>query len=176
MQRLFAIAIVITLTSARARAETDDDTKSGATATWLSLGGTAAAYITTAELARVSDARPSARTFVIGVDVGLWLALPSLGHFYANDWHSTGLAIRATGIGAIMVGAVSDSSCENEPCAGSLLVGLGVLTLVTGTIYDIATASGAAHDYNRAHRVSIAPTVLNPPSGPVIGLGVGGQF
>ena len=176
--RALVIAIVIALTSTHARAETDDDTKSAAAATWLSAGGAAAAYIGMAELTRVTDPIPSgtAKTFILSTDIAAWLVLPSLGHFYADDWHSTGLAIRAAGLAAIVLGYSADRSCDDEPCGGSILLGVGALTVVTGTIYDIATAGEAAHDYNRAHHVSIAPTVLNPPSGPVMGIGVGGEF
>jgi hypothetical protein len=172
------IAVVITLTSAQARADADDDVKSASTATWLSAGGTAAAYLGVAESTRITDTTPSGatRTLVIGADIAAVLALPALGHFYADDWHPTGLAIRAAGLVAIALGAYSDRSCEDEPCGGTALILVGGLAVVTGTIYDIATAGGAAHEYNRAHHVSITPTVLNPPSGPVMGIGVGGEF
>jgi hypothetical protein len=175
--RALLIAIVIALTSAQARAETDDDTKSASTATWLSVGGAAAAYIGMAESTRITDTATGAtRTAVLAADVAGWIVLPSLGHFYSDDWHPTGLAIRAAGIGAVALGVYADRSCEDEPCGGSILILGGALAVVGGTIYDIATASGAAHEYNRAHHVSIAPTVLSPPSGPVMGIGVGGEF
>jgi hypothetical protein len=130
-----------------------------------------------AEATRITDTGTSGtRTAVFAADAAGWLVLPALGHFYADDWHPTGLAIRAAGIGAFALGAYVDRSCEEDVCGGAFLIGLGTLAIVTGTIVDIATASGAAHDYNRRHQVSIAPTVLNPPSGPVMGVGVGGEF
>ncbi len=169
------IAIIMLLTT-HARADTDD-VKSATTATLLSVGGTAVAYIGMVEWTRVTDhSSGSAGAVAIGTDIAMCLALPALGHFYANDWHPTGLAIRATGLGAIALGAFSDRSCDDEPCAGTALILIGGLTVVAGTIYDIATASGAAHDYNHAHRVAITPTILNPPSGPVMGVGMAGQF
>ncbi len=170
-----AIAIVMLLTS-HARADADDG-KSGTTATLLSVGGTAAAYVGIVELTRVTDHSPgSAEPWAVTADLAMCLALPSLGHVYANDWHPTGLAIRATGLGAIALGALTDRSCEDEPCGGAALILIGGLTVIAGTVYDIATASEAAHDDNRARRVSIAPTMLNPPSGPVMGVGMAGRF
>ena len=170
------IAIVMLLISSRARADTDDG-KSGTTATLLSVGGTAAAYIGIVELTRVTDhSSGPAESLAVSTDIAMCLALPALGEFYANDWHPTGLVIRATGLGAIALGALSDRSCDNDPCGGMALILLGGLTVVVGTVYDIATASGAAHDYNRAHRMSVAPTILNPPSGPVLGVGMAGRF
>jgi hypothetical protein len=67
---------------------------------------------------------------------------------------------------------LTDDHNEND---APLLPVLGGLTVLAGMAIDIATAPGAARDYN-SHRVSILPTVLTPPSGPVVGLGVGGRF
>jgi hypothetical protein len=72
------------------------------------------------------------RDVVIGVGLAAWLFLPSVGHFYADDWHPSGLAIRAVGLGVLMIGALFDASCDNEPCPGELIGVVGALTAVTG--------------------------------------------
>ncbi len=135
------IAIVMLLISSRARADTDDG-KSGTTATLLSVGGTAAAYIGIVELTRVTDhSSGPAESLAVSTDIAMCLALPALREFYANDWHPTGLVIRATGLGAIALGALSDRSCDNDPCGGMALILLGGLTVVVGTVYDMPTPS-----------------------------------
>jgi hypothetical protein len=170
--------VIVLLLAGTAHAQSEDDTKSETAATWLSIGGTAAAYVGLAESTRITDNSHGATSRgLIAADVAGLLVLPSLGQFYADDWHPTGLAIRAAGLAAIVVGAKSeDAACGDGFCPTMLLVLVGVLTVATGTIYDIGMAGESAHAYNRAHRVSIAPTVLNPPSGPVMGIGMGGEF
>jgi len=52
-----------------------------------------------------------------------------------------------------------------------------VVAIVVGSVTDITSSAGDVRAYNAAHyNISVAPTVLTPPSGPVIGLGIGGEF
>jgi hypothetical protein len=168
--RSLVVAVLLIATTAHADNDSDDDA-SPVTAGLLSAGGTAVAYIGGIKIMDGTVPGTSARDVAFGATAAAWIALPSLGHWYAHDWLSTGFVIRAISVGAVAL-AAQDNSCEDEPCASSFLILGGVIGLVTGTVMDIATAPNAAHDYNAHRHLTIAPTVLMPPSGPVIGVGV----
>ncbi len=171
--RSLVVAVLLVASTARANAESEsDDDVSPATATLLSAAGTAVAYVGSIKLAdATSMSATSTRDLAIGASAAAWIALPSLGHWYAHDWLSTGLVIRTVSIGLIAL-AAHDNNCEDAPCGGDFVIAGAMLGLVTGTVWDLATAPGAASNYNARRRVTIAPTVLTPPSGPVIGVGV----
>lgn len=105
------------------------------------------------------------------------LFTPSLGHWYAGDALTVGLGIRAASA-AVFVMGVSEAARDDTRSDAGALIGMGLLGYATGILYDIATAPRAARTYNERHRVAatFAPAVLTPPSGPVIGVGLGGRF
>ncbi len=123
-----------------------------------------------------------------GVGVGLFfgglatsLFTPSLGHFYAGRHLTVGMGIRAASA-ALVIGALvaSESSTCSESCNNTqeALAITGLVGYATGIVWDIATAGKAASAYNERHgfTLSVTPTVLSPPSGPVMGIGIGGKF
>lgn len=123
---------------------------------------------------------------LIAVGVLSSLVTPSLGHWYAGDYFTTGLGIRLISA-ATFVGGVAEvfaSSCWDSPCnentggaqTGAVLAIMGMIGYGTGTVLDIATAPKAAREYNARHRLVVTPTLLTPPSGPVMGVGIGGRF
>jgi hypothetical protein len=115
------------------------------------------------------------------------LITPSFGEWYAGELGTAGMALRA-GSAALLIGGMS----AEVACGGSGpntcqlqggMVALGVLGYTAGIIYDVATAPRAARRYNARHaatpqppRITPMPTVLTPPSGPVMGLGIGGSL
>ena len=170
MRTLLVLIFAVGLTST-ARADEPDD-KSPTGALLLSSTGTLAAYLT---FIRAVDATGSSRDLQIGLSAAAWIALPSLGHLYAHDWLSKGLVIRTLGLAGIALGA--RQTCEDDPCGGDFLIIASLGAVITGTIWDLASAPSAADEYNASHaRATLAPAVLTPPSGPVVGLGISGTF
>ena len=73
--------------------------------------------------------------------------------------------------------AADDPNDENINPVTSLLALGGMVAIVVGSVTDITSCAGEVRAYNAGHHnISIAPAVLTPPSGPVIGLGIGGEF
>ncbi|MGE5183342.1 MAG: hypothetical protein ACM31C_14830 [Acidobacteriota bacterium] len=112
---------------------------------------------------------------------------PSFGHWYAGDYLTPGLGLRALGIGLFVGGAANYTlriDCADLDCPpakdntlGGTLMLLGLVSYTTGWFYDVATAGRAAREYNRGHsRLSIAPTAIRGASATSYGLVVGGSF
>ncbi|MDB4959273.1 MAG: hypothetical protein JWO36_6842 [Myxococcales bacterium] len=157
----------------------DDSYRSPATAVALSLGVTLGGYGMAAlgsSLDRHSgSSSPNALTSV-GALVGL--VGPSVGHLYAGDAWNRGLAIRASGLAAALVGvAVWFSGCplfgnhcdHGAEAVGVTLLFVGEGVYIGGSIYEIATAGRAAREYNAEHRIhtqiSIAPMPIHDGGG-----------
>jgi hypothetical protein len=111
------------------------------------------------------------------------LVTPSLGEWYAGKYLTAGMGIRAASTVVMFAGVAQAISCWDSCSSGqsqdaSAMVIGGLVGYAGGAIYDIATAGSAADDFNAKHRVHamFAPTVLNPPSGPVMGAGLTGTF
>jgi hypothetical protein len=100
------------------------------------------------------------------------LITPSIGEFYAGRYLTTGMGIRAASAALIWASAANSQGSSNA------LVVTGMLGYATGVVWDIVDAGHAANDYNRRHaiNVTVSPTVITQPSGPVIGMGLGGSF
>ena len=113
------------------------------------------------------------------------LVTPSLGQWYAGQYVTIGMAARAAGGVAFVAGLSEESTCigyEGRCTLGrdnaEFLWLAGAFVFAGGVIYDVAAARSAAADYNTRHRapVALAPTILSSPSGPVMGVGLGGSF
>lgn len=170
MRVVLAFVFTVALTTT-ARADEPND-KSPTGAILLSSTGTLAAYLT---FVHAVDATDSSRDLRIGISAAAWIALPSLGHLYAHDWLSKGLVIRTLGLAGIALG--TRQTCEDAPCGGDFLIIASIGAVITGTIWDLASAPSAADEYNASHaHTTLAPAVLTPPSGPVVGLGINGTF
>lgn len=127
------------------------------------------------------DAPSDAAAGVIVAGVAAAAVGPTVGHWYARDAWTRGLATRLGGAAAIAAGfAMMDTMCdERDPCGGAddtvgtALFALGVTAIVVGTVDDIVTAPGAARRHNAAERrVTVTPT-LSPRQA---GLAVAGTF
>jgi hypothetical protein len=120
-----------------------------------------------------------------------FLVGPSLGHWYSGRVVNRGMGLRALGavvgavgigmaVGCVDSGLLDEAAGErhSDSCAlpGIIAVGGSALYLV-GTLYEIADAPRAAHEYNRRHgwEVQVVPTVPTAGGGPV-GVAVSGRF
>jgi hypothetical protein len=87
------------------------------------------------------------------VSAGALVVLPSTGHIYAGEWGSTGMELRAVGLGVTAVGGlvlafecIHPSGAQGGSCLygiGGLVVTGGLATIVTGIAWDLATAHSA---------------------------------
>lgn len=176
--KLVAASLVLVATAAASvRAEPapgGDEHRDPRVAVALSLGGTLLPLAALAAAPHLHDATAEG-VVAVTMGVGLWIG-PSLGHWYAGDAWTTGLALR---LGAAVVGLTSDAvvnSCWNgcsDEAKGAEIVTAGLF--VAGAAWDLATAGRAARRFNAAH-VQVAPVPLATPGGTALGLGVGGSF
>jgi hypothetical protein len=160
-------------------------------ATALALGGTLASISTIAlGYYSVATTDPAA-----GVDIGgglmvltgaaSLLVTPSLGHFYAGERFTTGMALRLGGATAAITSlAATRGDClalcsQTEKTASTrwqVLAATGAATFVAGVVWDIATAHGAARDYNRDHGLVFAPTIVREHGESSTSLALNGTF
>ncbi|MEO8553561.1 MAG: hypothetical protein ABI678_26485, partial [Kofleriaceae bacterium] len=114
---------------------------------------------------------------------------PSLGHFYAGEYVTIGMAARAVGAGLATYGLVHYSritTCDDAHAAGTMcksldsgaypLLGLAAIAFVGGIAHDVGDAAPAVHRWNEKHGFVIAPTLIPSASGPTSGLSIAGQF
>jgi hypothetical protein len=113
---------------------------------------------------------------VDGLVIGGALAIftPSAGQWYAGKWATWGMAIRGLGEITFLGAAASciDSCSDSTARTASIWGGIGLVAV--GSIYDIATASGAVDKWNREHAPQVVPAVVKIGSG--YGVGLAGAF
>jgi hypothetical protein len=174
MMPMRATLVLVLALAGTAHAD-EDDTKSPLAAGLISAGGTAVAIFGGgAALVSVNYTHSTAaKVSLVATSAVSWLTLPSLGHYYAGDWVSTGTVVRAVGLGLMGLAALGNDHDENN---APILPALGALTVLTGMAIDIATAPRAAREYNTQRRVAISPAIFPSASGPLVGVSVGGQF
>jgi hypothetical protein len=124
-----------------------DDDLGPATATLLSLGGTAVTWGMV--LGGLSGRETDAKLHLALVGAIGSLVAPSFGHWYARSYWSPGMTARVVsvlgaGIGVALVGsALFREDRDGRAFAGIVLVLGGGLGYAGGTIYDLATTRAA---------------------------------
>ena len=152
-----------------------DEEKSGSTALLLSLGGAVGSLALTVVGANMENGS-GASLMTVGVLSSI--ITPSFGHWYAGEYWTAGLGMRAGGGIAFVAGAAQAFGCidaENSCDDGAALVLVGAGLYIGGTLYDIATAPSAAERWNEKH-LQLAPTVVSSGTHQTLGLGLGGAF
>ena len=114
------------------------------------------------------------------------LVTPSLGDWYAGEYLTTGVKLRAAGLGVGLVGVgvyfAGESKCQQfgDSCYGgsgpnvsgaSVAFAAGGALYLAGAIYDVVHAPTAADE-----RFQIVPAVIASAHGPTTGVGIGGRF
>lgn len=127
---------------------------SPSTARNLSIGGALVGVGLTALVMNSSERPPYAAAPVLAL-------LPSVGHWYAHDWWSTGLALRLGGVAMLYLSVLAEIQCHDDASCGDGdgELGLAIGAFALGTIVDIVTAPGAARAANRERGLSITPTL-----------------
>lgn len=174
LSRALATIAAVSLLPRVATAE--EDSKSPDLALALSIGGTAASVgVILAGLKGSSNGE---------TELGLVSSMvtPSFGEWYAGKYLTLGIGLRAAGALSMIAGIAysycNDSAGSCTETFGHGLLAVGLAAYASGIVYDIVKAPSAADAYNARHhaRTTIGPTVLTPPSGPVMGVGLGGSF
>lgn len=148
------------------------------TALVLSIGVTAIGLgIAAASVSGNRDPGAAAEGLVIAVPIAA--IGPSVGHWYARDWWSRGLGFRLAGLAAVGLGANRDDlpgcepgACDSDGTAAQVLLYGGALAFLFGTLDDLAATPRAVRDANRAHRLSLQPTIAPDR----VGLAVSGAW
>ena len=112
------------------------------------------------------------------------LVTPSAGQIYAGTPFTWGMGIRLVSAGLVFAGtsgideclADRGNHCHSNPLSGLALVGVGALGYAGGIIYDVATASTAAKNYNKRHHLQVTPIVAPTTASAVVGVGISGSF
>jgi hypothetical protein len=186
MRRLVLAFSIVAVLATAAHA----DHKNRRTALVLSGVGTgvSGALIVTSFLAAPKFGDINEPLFYTGLGTSVFT--PTLGHWYAGQWLTFGMAIRggAAALGAVAIATQNETvQCTPAPASGQTCqqitgTGLGLLMLagiayIGGAAYDLRDTSDAVDRYNREHGVFITPTAMRGATGtPVAGLAIGGVF
>jgi hypothetical protein len=129
---------------------------------------------------------------VLYTGIGLLLVTPSAGEFYAGQYLTIGMAVRAAAAGfAIWVlnkytqpakcptaTAADPPECTIFTEGAYPLMGVASIAFIGGVWYDVLDAADAADRYNTKHGFSAtpAPTVMRGPHGLAPGIALTGSF
>jgi hypothetical protein len=121
--------------------------------------------------------------------LGMLLVGPSAGEFYAGQYLTIGMAVRAVGTGLAVwtlqtqtkIVTCDTALSSNEKCTGFVenaapLLGIAAIVFIGGVWYDVLDAPDAADRYNKKHGFTATPTALVGPRGLVPGVALGGSF
>ncbi len=194
MRGMLLILTIVAALPAAAHAGDDDSPRSEDTAFWWSAGGTlaSAGLLGAGAVMYVAfDPNSDNPPRLLKVPLHNWgngliatgiissTLTPSLGQWYSHRFFTGGMGLRAAGLLAIALGSAA-STCidpadlDCHPGNGTGLYVVGGLLYGGGVLYDLATARGAAREYNAKHaaHVALAPSRV----GRGYGLVLGGSF
>jgi hypothetical protein len=179
-----ALALVCSIGSAEA------GRKSRQTAKILSGSGAGVAgAVTLAGFLTTPEGEPFNQP-VLFTGLGLLFVTPSLGEFYAGQYLTYGMAVRAgaTGLAILAletqtravrcdeVGASTALDCEVFTREAYPLLGIAAIAFIGGVWYDALDADDAADRFNAKHGFTVTPTMMSGPPGSVPGLMISGTF
>lgn len=127
---------------------------------------------------------------VLYTGIGMLFVAPSIGEFYAGQYLTIGMGVRAAATGLALytlssqtrpvicdeVGAGKELNCRSFTENAYPLLGLSAIAFVGGVWYDVLDAADSADRYNRKHGFTVAPATLPGPQGSVPGFVVSGVF
>ena len=127
---------------------------------------------------------------VMYTGIGMLFVTPSLGEFYAGQYLTIGMGVRALAAGFAVytletqtkLATCDDAlSSDEPPCeifkeSAYPLLGIAAIAFVGGVWYDTLDAGDAAERYNRKHGFTVVPSVQPGPHGPAPGLVLSGWF
>ncbi len=153
-----------------------------------SVGASVSGAVVIAGFVSAPDAKPINEP-VMYTGIGMLFVTPSLGQFYAEQYLTVGMGVRALAVGFAIytletqttLATCDTAHSSNEPpCeifseSAYPLLGIAALGFIGGVWYDALDAGDAVDRWNRKHQLSLTPAVPTA-SGPAPGLSIGGVF
>lgn len=156
------------------------------------LSGTAAAgagVVTLAGFLTTPQGEPFNRP-VLYTGIGMLMVAPSAGEFYAGQYLTLGMGIRAGATALALYtlssqtravvcdepGATRDMTCQQFTENAYPLLGVSAIAFIGGVWYDVLDAADSADRYNQKHGFTVAPTTLAGPQGIAPGFVLSGVF
>jgi hypothetical protein len=152
------------------------------------ISASVAGVVTVGGFMFAPDSKPF-NTPVLYTGLGMLLVGPSAGEFYAGQYLTIGMAVRAAGAGLAVWTLQTQTkviTCDNatnseQKCEGFVenaapLLGVAAIIFIGGVWYDVLDAGDAADRYNVKHGFMAAPMAIMGPTGLVPGLAVSGGF
>lgn len=133
------------------------------------------------------DPRNTVSAPLLYTGLGTSLITPSLGEWYAGEYLTLGMGVRAVAVG-VAVFAITEEQryttcdfdntmqCKSFGETGVVLLGLAAIGYIGGVAYDVMDAGPAVDRFNRKHGIYVAPTALAAPTGFVPGLALCGRW
>jgi hypothetical protein len=129
-------------------------------------------------------------TPVLYTGIGMLAITPSLGEFYAGQYLTIGMGVRAlaAGLAYYTLGHYTQlAKCPLDPPSeppkcnilteGAYpLLGVSAIAFVGGVWYDVLDAADAADRYNKKHGFTVAPVPMQGPQGMAPGLMLTGTW
>ncbi|HEY4243474.1 MAG TPA: hypothetical protein VGM88_26860 [Kofleriaceae bacterium] len=179
-------ALALATSSAHAQDHDAPKKKSRTLAQALSGGGAGISSALVLGAFAVGGADPNKPLLFAGV--GSSIVTPSLGEWYAGEWFSVGMGIRAASavVAVFAVESLTDTTrcsdgpggmCKQLTGTGAAILGLAGIAYVTGTFWDVLDAGDVVDRRNKkAGYIVLAPTILPTPTGTLPGLALAGSF
>lgn len=183
MRRALVAATLVVL-CATAHAEKDRKTAVVLSAAGASVSGAVvlAGFLTARDAERINPP-------VMYTGLGLLFVTPSLGEFYAGEYITLGMGVRALATGLAVYTLDSQTrlaTCDNASSSTAPkcevftenaypLLGVAAIAFVGGVWYDVLDAGDAVDRHNAAFGLSVTPAVPTA-SGLAPGLSLSGRF
>jgi hypothetical protein len=127
---------------------------------------------------------------VLYTGLGMLAVTPSLGQFYAGQYLTIGMGVRAVATGFAIYTlqtrtrlAKCDFDPSSEPPRCEIftegaypMLGIAAIAFIGGVWYDVLDAADAADRHNAKHGYTVMPTALRGPQGLAPGLAISGTF
>lgn len=178
------VALFLVAVCATAHAEKNRKTAKILSVTGASVSGAVvlAGFLTAPDSKRINEP-------VMYTGLGLLFVTPSLGEFYAGEYVTIGMGIRAlaTGLAVYTINnstrlatcdtamSSNDPKCEVFTENAYPLLGIAAIGFIGGVWYDALDADDAVDRYNRKHGYQVTPAVATT-SGFAPGLSLSGVF
>ncbi len=133
-----------------------------------------------------ADARNPVNEPLLFTGLATSLVTPSLGQWYAGEYLTLGMGVRALAVGTAVFAVEHEQ--RTQMCTGSfdqckvlqqngvVMLEIAGIAYIGGAVWDLMDASDAVDRYNRRHGIFVSPTALASPSGVTPGLVVGGSW
>src|ERR1051325_949332 len=175
--RSLVLAVVLLASTAHA----DKSRETAQTAAGIGAGVSSALVLSSFFIG--TDSQNQVNMTLLYVGLGSSLITPSLGQFYAGEYLTPGMGVRALGAGlAVYAGlhgqetvtcdfaSTQDQKCKVFTEKAIVLFGIAGIAYIGGVAWDVMDAGDAVDRYNARHHVMVAPTALQGPRGLAPGL------